>query len=323
MGGLITRHAVNQRPELFRGVVFAGVPQHCVNILGPLRKGDEVLLSSNVLTAQVNFTLRSSFLLLPEDGKCFINKVTKEEYPVNFFDVGDWKQYAWSPCIAPALPPANPLENKSLLGSMADMLPSLPSFTLPGKKPSVPRSRDDKISLGDVANTLSTKANDVANAASGRSLDPQMGSSPSSANNGDRPQSTIPLPKALAYLKRTLDQTIVFKSEMTHNPDHATQNRYPPLAILYATNTPTVTAARVASRDCIRRADAYDDLQFASGDGVCLARAAMLPPGYVCAKGGRVRTERGHVGLLGDLEAVGKLLVAVIEGRRKGTGLGV
>lgn len=323
MGGLITRHAVNQRPELFRGVVFAGVPQHCVNILGPLRNGDEVLLSSNVLTAQVNFTLRSSFLLLPEDGKCFINKVTKEEYPVNFFDVEDWKQYAWSPCIAPALPPTNPLENKGLLGSMADMLPSLPSFTLPGKKPSISRSRDDKSSLGDAANTLSTKANDVADAASGRSLDPQMGSSPSSANNGDRPQSTIPLPKALAYLKRTLDQTIVFKSEMTHDPDHATQNRYPPFAILYATNTPTVAAARVASRDCIRRVDAYDDLQFASGDGVCLARAAMLPPGYVCAKGGRVRTERGHVGLLGDLEAVGKLLVAVIEGRRKGTGLGV
>ena len=96
-----------------------------------------------------------------------------------------------------------------------------------------------------------------------------------------------------------------------------------PLAILYATNTPTVAAARVASRDGIRCTDAYDDLQFASGDGVCLARAAMLPPGYICAKGGKVKTERGHVGLLGDLEAVGKLLVAVMEGRRKGTGLGV
>ena len=323
MGGLITRHAVNQRPELFRGVVFAGVPQHCVNILGPLRNGDEVLLSSNVLTAQVNFTLRSSFLLLPEDGRCFIDKRTKEEYPVDFFDVEHWKQYAWSPCIAPALPPANPPENKSLLGSMADMLPSFSSLTSSGKKPPVSHSQDDKSAFADAANTVSTKANHVANAAYARSLDPQMGPPSSSPSSGNAPQSTIPLPAALAYLRRTLDQTIVFKSEMSHNAYHTSQNRYPPLAILYANNTPTVAAARVASRDGIRCADAYDDLQFGSGDGVCLARAAMLPPGYVCAKGGKVRTERGHVGLLGDLEAVGRLLVAVIEGRRTGTGLGV
>ena len=323
MGGLITRHSVNHRPELFRGVVFAGVPQHCVNILGPLRNGDEVLLSSNVLTAQVNFTLRGSFLLLPDDGKCFINKETKEEYPVNFFDVEHWKQYAWSPCIAPALPPAHPPLNKSLLGSMADMLPSIPSLALPGRKSSVSRSRDGKSLLVDAADTVSTKVNDVANASSARSLDPQIGPSSTSNHYGKASQSTIPLPDALAYLRRTLDQTLAFKSEMAHNPDHTSKNRYPPLAILYANNTPTVAAARVASRDGIRRADAYDDLQFGSGDGVCLARAAMLPPGYVYAKGGRVRTERGHVGLLGDLEAVGKLLTAVIEGRRKGTGLGM
>ncbi|KAL9033401.1 MAG: hypothetical protein Q9214_007533, partial [Letrouitia sp. 1 TL-2023] len=97
LGGLITRHAVNQRPELFAGVLFAGVPQHCVNILGPLRNGDDVLLSSKVLTAQVNFTLRTSYLLLPDSGKCFINKETKEEYPVNFFSTDDWVKYAFSP----------------------------------------------------------------------------------------------------------------------------------------------------------------------------------------------------------------------------------
>lgn len=57
LGGLITRHAINQRPELFSGVVFAGVPQNCVNILGPMRNGDDVLLSSKVLTAQGTFSL--------------------------------------------------------------------------------------------------------------------------------------------------------------------------------------------------------------------------------------------------------------------------
>lgn len=34
LGGLITRHVVNRRPELFSGVLYAAVPQGCVNILG-------------------------------------------------------------------------------------------------------------------------------------------------------------------------------------------------------------------------------------------------------------------------------------------------
>lgn len=318
MGGLLTRHAVNRAPELFAGVVYAGVPQHCINILGPLRNGDEVLLSSKVLTAQVNFTLRSSFLLLPESGKCFINKESKEEYPVNFFDVEHWKQYAWSPCIAPALPPLNPPE-KTLFESVTDKLPSMPSLPLPGRKSSLTRSKDEKSNFSDAAHNASMKMNDLANPSATRAMDPQMTSHPSN-NNG--PQSTIPLPDAIAYLERTLSATLAFKAELAPKPDFTTRNVYPPLAILYANNTPTVAAARVASREAIRRADAYDDLQFGSGDGVCLARAAMLPEGYTCVAGGRVRTERGHVGLLGDSEAVGKCLLAVIGGRRLGVGLG-
>lgn len=318
MGGLITRHVVNRAPELFAGVVYAGVPQHCINILGPLRNGDEVLLSSKVLTAQVNFTLRSSFLLLPDSGKCFINKESKEEYPVNFFDVEHWKQYAWSPCIAPALPPLSPPE-KTLFGSVTDMLPSMSSLPLPGRKSSVTRSKDQKSNISEAANSASTKLNDLANPSATRAMDPQMSSHP---NNNSGPQSTIPLPDALAYLKRTLDATLAFKAELAPNPAHRAGNVYPPLAVLFANNTPTVAAARVASREAIKCADAYDDLQFGSGDGVCLARAAMLPEGYTCARGGRVRTERGHVGLLGDLEAVGKCLLAVIDGRRSGVGTG-
>ncbi len=35
-----TRHAVNQRPGAFSsGVVFAGTPQRCINIRGPIRNG--------------------------------------------------------------------------------------------------------------------------------------------------------------------------------------------------------------------------------------------------------------------------------------------
>ncbi|KAI4186109.1 MAG: hypothetical protein L6R41_003681 [Letrouitia leprolyta] len=299
LGGLITRHAVNQDPELFAGVVYAGVPQHCVNILGPLRKGDEVLLSSKVLTAQVNFTFRTSFLLLPEDGLCFIDKGTKEEYPVNFFDATEWKCYAFSPCIAPpSLSFAVP-ERKGILSFMTDNLSSLPLIERRGSDPKSKVSGTPVV--GDV--------------------DPKLDSShPSRAL--DTAQSTIPLQEAESYLTRTLADTMRFKTELRFNEQHAQSNAYPPLSVLYSTSVPTVSRARVASREAIKCIDAYDNLAFASGDGVCLARAAMLPEGYRHVPGGKVRTERGHVGLLGDLEAVGKCLLSIIEARKKGIGLG-
>lgn len=312
LGGLITRHAVNQRPDLFAGVVYAGTPQHCINILGPIRNGDDVLLSSRVLTAQVNFTLRTSFLLLPEDGKCFVNKHTKEEYPVNFFDAEDWKQHAFSPCIAPTLPAASQPEKKGILGSVSGSLPSLP---LAGKRASL-----SLLLSKDPSPESTHTAFEAANPTSA-ALDPQLSSSALATSISTH--CTIPLPAALSYLERTLAATVAFKYDLTFNPLHRSRNQYPPLSILYSTSVPTVLAARVASREAIRRADAYDDLAFGSGDGVCLAKAAMLPPGYECAHGGRVRTERGHVGLLGDLEAVGRCLTAVQEARVNGVGLGV
>lgn len=314
MGGLITRHAVNRRPELFAGVMYAGVPQHCINILGPIRNGDEVLLSSKVLTAQVNFTIRSSYVLLPDDGVCFINKETKEEYPVDFFDVEHWKEYAFSPCIAPVHPPANGGPKKGLLESLSDSLPSLPSLPLPSRKPSPAPKDANQSSAEAAAHKLSNLADNDPSTA--RALDPHFSHSGTTS-------STIPYAQAYKYLSRTLNHTVAFRSELHHLPTLQAANRYPPFACLYATNTPTVSRARVSSREAIRCADAYDDLQFASGDGVCLAKAAQLPEGYKVAKGGKVRTERGHVGLLGDLEAIGRCLQAVRRARKAGVGMGV
>ncbi|KAL8918221.1 MAG: hypothetical protein Q9208_007497 [Pyrenodesmia sp. 3 TL-2023] len=303
LGGLITRHAVNQCPELFAGVVYAGVPQHCVNILGPLRKGDEVLLSSKVLTAQVNFTFRTSFLLLPENGRCFIDKETKEEYRVQFFDPAEWKRYALSPCIAPALPPFLPQERKGLLNFIMDNLPSLPLV----ERMPIPDTRADSQNNHKLAQV---------------NIDPQLDSQSFFSGSSNMPPSTIPIPQAEEYLTRTLAEVVRFKEELQFIPQCAERNVYPPLSILYSDSVPTVYRARVASRAAIRCSDAYDDLTFASGDGVCLAKAAMLPKGYEYSSGGKIKTERGHVGLLGDLEAVGRCLMSVIEARRKGVGLG-
>ncbi|KAE8451313.1 hypothetical protein EG329_004479 [Mollisiaceae sp. DMI_Dod_QoI] len=339
LGGLITRHVVNRRPELFSGVVYAGVPQACVNILGPLRNGDAVLLSSRVLTAQVNFTLRTSFVLLPEDGRCFIDiNDTKKQYPVNFFNLDDWIKYRWSPCTDPPLPPRN--QPTGGLGSLLNMPSSLLSLPIPGKKSISGQSSPVSTSFnGGVERseaqsppTIATRAADILRNVDGgtdRTIAPQMGNNTNPVSKGQNTNQsvstavTIPREKAVAYLRRTLAETKKFKQELYFKPELSETNRYPPLALIYGKSIPTVYGAKVDGREGIPCSDSYDNLAFASGDGVCLAKEAMLPEGYKAVYGGRISSDRGHVTLLGDLNAVGRALEAILKGRAKGIGLGV
>lgn len=133
---------------------------------------------------------------------------------------------------------------------------------------------------------------------------------------------TLPRDQAFEYLTRTLAGVKKFKEELAFRPEHHAANIYPPISAIYGKSVPTVIGAKVDGREGIKHADAYDELAFASGDGVVLARAAMVPEGYHVARGGVASSERGHVTLLGDLEAVGKCLNAVVNARNKGVGLG-
>lgn len=345
LGGLITRHAVNKCPDLFAGVVYAGVPQHCVNILGPLRNGDDVLLSSRVLTAQVNFSFRTSFALLPDDGQCFIDKQTKEEYRLDFFDPRNWDEYRLSPCIAPALPPANAgrgFKDFALIGKRFSMggreeNPTLEINDVTDVNPQNTAGTNEDISARNPPHSshahasssnpaqMAAAASEKANEKMGPSLDGlirPVANPRGGAATKISATSTIPRAAAMEYLTRTLAEVKRFKQELDFVPEHQSENRYPPAAVLYGKSVPTVYGARVTSREAIKQTDAYDDLAFAAGDGVCLASAAMLPPNYRVIRDGLVKSERGHVGLLGDLEGVGQCLRAVIRGRREGVGLG-
>ncbi|KAI0386222.1 hypothetical protein F5Y04DRAFT_118061 [Hypomontagnella monticulosa] len=317
LGGLITRHAVNQRPDLFAGVIYAGTPQRCINILGPIRNGDAVLFNEKVLTAQVNFSLRTTFVFLPEDGFCFINKHTGEQYPVDFYDPQEWVKYCWSPLIEPHLPAYK--TRSGALSSLRELSERLPTPL---------RSRGNSAASESRSPTRNIVAEAVrkAEVSNDRTLAPQMGTLSDSNNTAAQQNHQLDLgarSRNYAYLERTLADTKRFRAETQHRPAHTAANAYPPFAVIYGKEVPTVWAASVASRDAIACADAYDDLVFRSGDGVVLAREAMLPAGYELVRDGRISTDRGHITMLGDLEAVGKALLAVIRGRRKGIGMGV
>lgn len=324
LGGLITRHAVNLRPDLFAGVVYAGTPQNCVNILGPLRNGDDVLLSSRVLTAQVTFTIRTSFALLPDDGRCFLQKHTNKRFDLDFFDPRVWDEYRLSPCINPPLnyPNKDIDRRKSIIGALSDTInaSNIRGSWLGGQSSETPEPRQ----------TVAATARDAEDRALGsrngleENAEEMVGPSMKQTQNRPNIATAVTLPKDLAreYLDRTLAEVQVFRQQLKFIPSHQENNVYPPHAYMFGKTVPTVYGARVASLEAIKYSDAFDDLAFAAGDGVVLASAAQLPEGYRCVKGGRVETDRGHVGLLGDLEGVGKCLEAVVDARTKGVGLG-
>ncbi|KAG7133641.1 hypothetical protein HYQ45_008210 [Verticillium longisporum] len=317
LGGLITRHVVNQRPDLFSGVVYVGVPQRCINVLGPLRNGDAVLFNEKILTAQVNFSLRTTFAFLPEDGFCFIDKDTKEEYRIDFHSADDWIKYRLCPATDTALPALNP-KPATGFGSIL-------------------RNRSSSYSEKRYSQHLSNSVGDMtrnAESTRDRLLNPQVDStgsklppsdtrpSPFGAGSDSIPPPPLNRARNIAYLKRTLAEVKRFRAELAHKPAFSEANVYPPIALMYGKDTPTVYAVKVAGRDAIAHADCYDDLVFRPGDGVVLAREAQLPEGYELVRGGRQRTHRGHLTMLGDMPAVGRAMEAVIRGRRKGIGMG-
>ncbi|KAH8890902.1 hypothetical protein GQ53DRAFT_765618 [Thozetella sp. PMI_491] len=328
LGGVITRHAVNQRPELFSGVVFAGAPQRCINILGPIRNGDAVMLNEKVLTAQVNFSLRTSFVFLPEDGYCFVDKHTKEEYRIDFYDVNNWIKYRLSPCIG------EPVAAMPRHGPLSSLL-NLPDLALRSRSNSQTKNGQAPARGAEQTSNVFVEAARRATADfavfKDRTLAPQMHSSSAWQEPAPSPPLSSTLlsgrlvpgqERHLEYLTRTLAETKRFRSELAHRPEHQAVNTYPPMAVIYGKDTPTTAGAKVTSREAIPSSEAYDELFFGSGDGVVLAKEAMLPPGYELVKGGRVCTDRGHISILGDLVAVGRAMEAIVRGRKKGIGMG-
>ena len=320
LGGLLTRHAMNKRPELFRGILYAGVPQSCVNILGPLRNGDDVLLSSKVLTAQVNLSMRTSLALLPLDGKCFKNRHTKEEYDIDFFDPKTWEEHCLSPCVGRSHDP--PPNNQGALGALVDSVTgALPTIVTPGKEGIFGRKRGASEPSSKMQ-TTARRIYEMHHEPRNQAFSPNMSRSTDPKLLGENPEletsTTVSISKeeAMDYLRWVLPEIKRFKEELAFDSATEAKGLYPPTAVIYGKSVPTVCGAHVASPERIKGADAYDDLVFASGDGVVLARAAQLPDGYRLAKGGCVSSDRGHISLLGDLEAVGQCLNAITLERK-------
>ncbi|RKP00929.1 hypothetical protein CXG81DRAFT_12623, partial [Caulochytrium protostelioides] len=69
MGGLCATAAMNAQPELFRGLVLVGTPFNGVPLILPvLQRGVPFLLGRRILSAELHFGARSSYIFLPQQG---------------------------------------------------------------------------------------------------------------------------------------------------------------------------------------------------------------------------------------------------------------
>ncbi|KAF8437880.1 hypothetical protein BGX38DRAFT_1210829, partial [Terfezia claveryi] len=311
LGGLIVRHAINQRPELFSGVLFVGTPQQCVNILGPLRNGDTVLLSSRVLTAQ--------------DGHCFVDKKTGEKINMIFFDVNTWINASSLPSMNGVIEEA--VKDAAREGTIAatrdrTLAPQMDSTSSTLNPFShIPSFLEETVCTLPTSETipyLDRTLKAIKQFKEELRFKPEIGYPPEGGKQSVAPEAS-PVPIIHCDEITSIDSlaTVTPTSPLATVPRASMEEHksvyYPPMAIIYANNTPTVKGARVDGIESISLHNVYDDLIFGAGDGVCLAKAAQLPPGYkACAK---VLSDRGHISLLGDLDNVGKAIEGIVRER--------
>lgn len=293
MGGLVAHHAMQTDPLLFRGLIYAGVPSACPNILGPLKMGDSILLSSKILTAQVNFLMRSSYVFLPLDGRCFVNKYDHSiKYDLDLFDVNTWIEHELSPLVAKRKP-KNSKSNSSETSIFKEM--------------------------SAITNNVSFKKLTSLGGEESMSKDMHLSDPKSSPSFSYPKQLKIPHDQAVQYLDRTLKRTHKFLMELQFDP--AKKDLYPPLGCLYSYSIPTLKGALVDNKDAIKD-DSYQNLLFGPGDGVIYYKSLMPEPkGFEVVS--KVSTDRGHVSLLNDVDAVLKIMSEILkeENRRSSQSL--
>ncbi|CAH6718533.1 uncharacterized protein CLIB1444_01S08856 [[Candida] jaroonii] len=352
MGGLITHYAVQKRPDLFRSVIYCGVPSECLNILGPIRSGDAVLFSDKILTAEVNFMMRSSFIFLPLSGMVFYNRDTHEPYVLDLFDPDTWVQYNLNPLVAKDRLLKKPSTSYfSRFKSMMDSIPLRSNSSSPPtenlyKSPSSPKSQFFPRSLSPRGRSPTSKIKALASAATSTTLN-STGSS-ATLNNANSPPKSTTLPvsqtqpnpmgssgspkadddyaitfeEAYNYLSETLTNTKKFIEGLDYRPE--LESKYPPMAIVYGNAVPSVRGSNVSSPQDIVEGR-YWDFFYGHGDGV-VHQKWLMPErkGFEVfdedtGKGqivGKFATKCGHVDLMTDLDVMGKALNSVYQAEK-------
>lgn len=341
MGGLVAHGAMQKLPELFRGIVYTGVPSECLNILGPIRYGDSVMLSDKILTFETNFMMRSSYSFLPLSGRVFSNKETGEFYDLDYFHPDTWVKYNLNPLVSERRKLQEERKEDSTPDSPQTSLDTLVNEENLSAWTSSPMS-----SIGSPMSAIGSRIMQYKPGINRKSkpallTNQQMQKryhllkSPQALNKlPSCPQSPVeedPLTdynfsftftEAYDYLSETLKLTKEYMLGLNYRPE--LKNKYPPLAVVYGNTVPSVRGSNVGSEDDIKNGDYYEFF-YGRGDGVVHLRWLMPEQkgfelyNHRTGEGqivGKFESDGGHVNLMTDFKVMGKALNSIVEAEK-------
>lgn len=331
MGGLVAHLAMQRNPHLFRGLLYVGVPSECLNILGPIRFGDSVILSDKILTFETNFMMRSGFCFLPLSGEVFYDKETGESYKLDLFDPDTWVEYNLNPLVAKK----RKLHEEALRSGVISpsTLDSVPSFsainTISSKLRSYKSLKNRLGSPNSSAASSPTRSSFMEQSAG--SLDSAITPVKSPQLQDTTSPNDIPLnypysftfTESYNYLTDALKMAKEFVLGLEYKPE--LEADYPPLAIVYGNKVPSVRGSKVRGIQDIKDGNYYEFF-YGHGDGVVHQRWLMpLPKGFsvyneATGEGqivGKFSSSSGHINLMTDFEAMGNGLYSILEAEKK------
>lgn len=327
MGGLVAHGAMQLRPDLFRGLIYVGVPSECLNIIGPIRYGDSVMFSDRILTFETNFMMRSSFAFLPLSGRVFRNKETGEQYDLDFFDPATWVEYNLNPLVAEF---RKKNEEDIITEEEKSQEPEkclTRSFSPTPLSYSGSSSSFSKISIGSAIKKIPSKVIPKSKpTAVTNEMMIKRHNSKKSASISDKLMKhwadykfSLSFSEAYDYLSQTLKRTKEYVLGLNYKEELS--SKYPPLAVVYGNKIPSVRGSYVSSREDIKDGKYYEFF-YGAGDGVIHHRWLMpqdkgfdfydsrTGSGHIV---GKFSTSRGHVDLMTDLETMADALSAIVE----------
>lgn len=334
MGGLLAHKALQDRTHLIRGIIYVGAPSQCPNILGPLKFGDEVIMNKTILSKETNFFMRSSFVFLPQDGRCFIEKGTSRKFKLDYFDPKVWVKLGLSPLVDEEriidhktipkvakqqsteeenrmaktetdtkLPqPGISAESKDFLG-LLNPIPIIRSISGSSDKdtnlPSSPETRSPLKQLNPFS--LVTKWSSAATESAGLTESKEV-----QDDQNDLLFCTSHN-QCVEYLQRTLTRTKNFLSSLEYIPG----KEYPPLVMVYSNQVPTVRGVYIEGLKDVKLGN-YGDFRYGPGDGVVYHKW-LLPEQKGFPIAAKINSDCGHVSLMSDLNSMAKAFISLLD----------
>lgn len=314
MGGLVAHGALHKRPDLFRGIVYVGLPSECLNILGPIRYGDSIMFSDKILTFETNFMMRSAYSFLPLSGRVFVDRNTGENYDLDYFDPETWVEYNLNPLVAK--------ERREMAEAVATTESSTNSVEIPDSSESSSAFGSISSRIRLISPGISRKNKPLINIGKvpKRVRSPLSPLSPTSESELVEKESyCLSFDEAYEYLSRTLKRAKTYMEGLEYRPE--LDKEYPPLAVVYGDKIPSVRGLHVDSIEDIRNGNYYR-FYYGKGDGVVNLKWLMpeakgfqmynpeTKTGHIV---GKFASESGHVDLMTDLKVMGEALESILD----------